>query len=342
MTQHPSALHIAIVGATGAVGRALFETIERRNLPVASVRAMASPRSAGTVLNTPLGDVTVENLDEASFAGVDVAFFSAGGSISKVHAPRAVEEGAIVIDNTSAFRMRPDVPLIVPEVNADALPSKPGLIANPNCSTAQLVLALAPIHQAATLTRVVVATYQSSSGAGQKGMDELLEHTRAHLANEPLPEPQIHARSLAFNCIPRIGTFDADDYTNEELKMTNETRKILGVPDLAVPPSCVRVPVLRGHSEVVHVETAQPLSPADARALLAKTPGIALVDDIQHDVFPVPTECEGRFETFVGRVRRDISHPHGLVFWVVSDNLLKGAALNAVQIAEALLERRAA
>jgi aspartate-semialdehyde dehydrogenase len=328
---------IAIVGATGAVGRALFATLARRNFPISQLRAMASRRSAGQRLDTPLGPVTVEPLEDASFDGVDFAFFSAGGSVSLQHAPRAAAEGATVIDNTSAFRMDPLIPLVVPEVNAAALGAmKPGIIANPNCSTAQLVLALAPLHAAAGLARVTVTTFQSASGAGQKGIDELLLHTRAHLASAPLPAPSVHARSLAFNCIPQIGSFDADGYTTEEWKMTLESRKILNIPDLALAATCVRVPVLRGHSEVIHVQTHQHLPLDRARALLSSSPGLTLIDDPAQGLYPTPIDCEDRFDSLLGRLRADLSHPNGLTFWLISDNLLKGAALNAIQIAEHL------
>ena len=330
---------VAVVGATGAVGREMLAMLERRGFPVGQLRLMASARSAGTTMTFAGREITVEALDDADFTGVDFALLSAGGSTSTAHAPRIAEAGAVVIDNSSAWRMDPQVPLVVPEVNPDALDDHHGIIANPNCSTIQLVVALEPLRRAVGIERVVVSTYQSVSGAGQKGIDELVEATRAWAAGEPDPAPLKFAHPIAFEALPHIDTFFDSGFTREELKMVHETRKIMGLPALRVAATCVRVPVMRSHSEAVTVDLSAPLSADEARALWADAPGVVLQDDPQNHVYPLARKAAGQEATFVGRVRADLDLPDTLHFWVVSDNLLKGAALNAVQITEALIAR---
>ena len=336
---------VAVVGATGAVGREMLATLQQFNLPVREIRALASARSAGSALPFAGSPITVQELTEESFAGVDIALFSAGGSVSREFGPIAAKAGAIVIDNSSAFRMDRDVPLVVPEVNPnaalDAFTDRGGrgIIANPNCSTIQMVVALQPLHQAALLTRVIVSTYQSVSGAGQQGITELLEGTRALLQNQPDPTPNKFAHPIAFNALPHIDVFFDSGYTREEMKMTLETRKIMGLPELPISATCVRVPVLRGHSEAVTVETERPLTVEQARALLGEAPGIQLLDDPSINSYPTPRAADGNDVTWVGRVRQDLDLPNTLHMWVVSDNLRKGAATNAVQIAQLLIER---
>lgn len=338
----PRAARVAIVGATGAVGRAMLQTLVRRDFPIRSLRLMASARSAGQPLDTPFGAITVEDLALARFDDIDLALFSAGGSVSLEHAPRAAREGAVVVDNTSAFRMDADVPLVVPEVNGHAISARPGIIANPNCSTIQMVLALAALDRAVGVRSVRVATYQSASGAGQKGIDELVEGSRAFLEGRDLPPARIHAAPLAFNAVPWIGSLADDGFTNEEIKMHNETRKIMERPDLRVCATCVRVPVLRCHCEVVNVVCEQTIDVPRARAILAEMPNLVVSDEPEQKRFPVAHDGTDAFDTFVGRIRRDPVDDNGLVFWIVSDNLLKGAAFNAVQIAEEVWKQRLA
>jgi aspartate-semialdehyde dehydrogenase len=330
-----SAPHFAIVGATGAVGHELLQTLQRRDVPVASLRLLASPRSAGQRLAFRGEDIPVEVLGEGSFEGVDVALFSAGGAISREFAPIAVRAGAVVVDNSSAFRMDPQVPLVVPEINGDAIAGHQGILANPNCSTIILVMALAPLHAAAGLERVVVSTYQAASGAGQRAMNELVDATRAHLDGVPF-EREVMPHSLAFNLFPHVDVFQESGYTKEEDKMLLETRKIMGLPDLPVEATCVRVPVLRCHCESVTVAFTAALTPDQARARLAEFPGVTVCDEPAAARFPQPVDVSGRDEVCVGRVRESRVFPRGLAFWVVGDQLLKGAALNAVQIAERL------
>ncbi|MDP3769271.1 MAG: aspartate-semialdehyde dehydrogenase, partial [Dehalococcoidia bacterium] len=326
------AYHVAVVGATGVVGQELLRILEQRRFPVKALRCFASSRSAGKKLQTANGSVTIEELRADVFRGVEFALFSAGAARSRAFAPAAVKAGAVVIDNTSAFRMERTVPLVVPEVNAEALKRHRGLIANPNCSTIQMVVALKPLHDAATLTRVVVSTYQSVSGAGASAMRELEDQTRAVL-NGGAAAPTALRHRIAFNLIPQIGAVLKNGSTEEETKMIRETRKILGLPKLRVAATTVRVPVLVAHSESVNAEFRRPLSVAQARRLLRRAPGVCLVDDAPNGVYPMPVEAQGRDEVFVGRVRKDESVRSGLYLWVVSDNLRKGAALNAVQIA---------
>jgi aspartate-semialdehyde dehydrogenase len=326
-------MRVAVVGATGAVGRTMLELLAEREFPAEEIVLFASARSAGTVIDGR----TVQLLDDsADLSGFDIALFSAGGDTSQAWAPRFVEHGATVIDNSSAFRRDPEIPLVVAEVNPHALARHHGIIANPNCSTMQLMVALAPIHRAVGIQRLVVSTYQSVSGTGQKAIAELETQLRASLAGEPMPDPEIYPDRIGFNVIGAAGNFiDGDDHTDEERKMMFETRKILEDESIRVAVTCVRVPVRIGHSESVNLETREPLSALAARDLLAGAPGLIL-DDV-----PSPLSAQGRDEVFVGRLRRDASHPRGLAMWVVSDNLRKGAATNAVQIAELLLSDRA-
>ena len=330
---------IAVVGATGNVGRELLNILEERLFPADEVFAVASRRSIGKEVS--YGDRTLKchDLEQFDFGKVDLVLMSAGGSVSARWAPRIAAAGAIVIDNSSHWRMDPDVPLVVPEVNADAVMdyAKKRIIANPNCSTAQLVVALKPIHDAVGIKRVVVATYQSVSGKGKDAMDELWNQTRGIFVNDE-PEPQVFPKEIAFNLIPHIDVFMDDGYTKEEWKMRVETKKILD-SSVELVATCVRVPVFVGHSEAVHIETASYMSAEECRALLRESPGIMVVDDPKEDLYITPKECVGEWATYISRIRNDPSTDNGLAFWCVSDNLRKGAALNAVQIAEELLNR---
>ena len=326
---------VAIVGATGAVGLEFLAVLERRHFPVRSLRLLASPRSAGKTLPFRGEQVPVEPLSEAGLRGVELALFSAGGSVSKEWGPKAVAAGAVVVDNSSAFRMQADVPLVVPEINAGEVAKHRGIIANPNCSTIILVLALAPLHRAAGLRRVVVSTYQAASGAGQRAMDELRAATRARLEGRE-PEPGVLPHALAFNLFPHVDVFLDEGYTREEDKMQLETRKILGLPGLAVEATCVRVPVERSHSEAVSVELTREIAPAAARELFAGSPGLVVEDAPEQKRYPMPLLRAGKDEVAVGRIRKSRVFTPGLSFWLSGDQLLKGAALNAVQIAELL------
>ncbi|WP_072549003.1 aspartate-semialdehyde dehydrogenase [Granulibacter bethesdensis] len=331
---------VAVVGATGAVGREILKTLAERDFPVSEVAALASGRSAGQEISFGEDKVLkVRNLDTFDFAGWDIGLFSPGASVSAVHAPRAAAAGCIVVDNTSQFRMEPDVPLVVPEVNPQALDSiKRGIIANPNCSTIQMVVALKPLHTRWGVKRVSVATYQSVSGAGKEGMDELFSHTKAGFVNDPT-KPEQFTKEIAFNCIPHIDKFMDDGATKEEWKMAVETRKILD-PDIAVFATCVRVPVFIGHGEAVHVEFEKPVTASEARAVLREAPGITVVDHREDGGYITQLECQGEDAVYVSRIRQDPTVPNGLAFWCVSDNLRKGAALNAVQIAELLVQQK--
>lgn len=326
--------HVAIVGATGAVGREFLDVLAARRFPLRSLRLLASPRSAGQRLPFGGDQLPVEALGPDSFRGIDVALFSAGGSVSREHCKHAIAAGAIVVDNSSAFRLDDDVPLVVPEVNAEALAGHRGLIANPNCSTILASLALAPLHRAAGLRAVVAATYQAASGAGQQAMHELRDSTAAVLRGEPVPLPRALPRSLAFNVFPQVDVFQPDGYTREEDKLLFELRKILGLPALRVDATCVRVPVERCHSEALVVDLERPLSVAAASAVLAAAPGLELVPAMAEPPYPMPREWAGRDAVAVGRLRQGRVFAHGLTFWLVGDQLRKGAALNAVQIAE--------
>jgi aspartate-semialdehyde dehydrogenase len=336
-------IHVAVVGATGVVGRETLSILGERRFPIASLRALASARSAGESLELDDGrTVTVEDLEKADFAGVDVVFFAASGAVSKTWAPRAAAAGAVCIDKSSSFRMDADVPLIVPEVNGAALKdfSRKRIVATPNCSTIQMVQCLAPLERAVGLERVIVCTYQAVSGAGRGGVDELESQVRA-LFNFKEVERTAFDQQIAFNALPRIPAHDpipADGTTGEERKMIEETRKILGRPDLRIGATCVRVPVFNGHSEAIHVELKRPLSADEARRLLMDAPNVLIVDDAKVGLYPTALDASGEDKTLVGRIRTDESVPdgRGLAFWVVSDNLRTGAALNAVRIAEAL------
>jgi aspartate-semialdehyde dehydrogenase len=334
------AFRVAVVGATGAVGREILKTLAERDFPVKEVAALASGRSAGQEVSFgEKGVLKVQNLEKFDFRGTDIGLFSPGAPVSAVHAPRAAAAGCVVIDNTSQFRMEPDVPLVVPEVNPHALQrfAKRRIIANPNCSTIQMVVALKPLHDAARVRRVVVATYQSVSGAGKEGMDELFNQTRAVYVNDQ-SQPEQFTKPIAFNCIPHIDKFMDDGSTKEEWKMAVETRKILD-PDISVVATCVRVPVFIGHAEAVHVEFENPLDEEQARELLREAPGVQVVDRREDGGYVTQAEAAGEDAVYVSRLRRDPTVPNGLAFWCVSDNLRKGAALNAVQIAEALVEQ---
>jgi aspartate-semialdehyde dehydrogenase len=332
--------NVAIVGATGAVGETLLSILTERKFPIGELVPLASERSAGAKVSFGDREISVRNLADYDFNGIDIAFFSAGGSVSREHAPRAAAAGAVVIDNTSEFRYQDDIPLVVSEVNPHAIAqyTNRGIIANPNCSTMQMLVALAPIHRAVGIERINVATYQSVSGAGRSGMDELGRQTAAML-NFQEAEPKKFQAQIAFNLIPQIDDFQPNGYTKEEMKMVWETRKILEDESIQVNPTAVRVPVFYGHSEAVHIETRTKISAEDARALLEKAPGVVVVDDRKPGGYPTPvSHAAGKDEVFVGRIREDISHPRGLDLWVVSDNIRKGAALNAVQIAELLVK----
>ena len=347
--------NVAVVGATGAVGTEMLRVLEQRRFPVAKLRLLASERSEGKPLAFNGSTRLVERLTAQSFAGIDVALFSAGAARSLEFAPEAVKRGAVVVDNSSAFRMDSQVPLIVPEVNPQALVGHHGLIANPNCSTIIMLVALQPLHAAARIRRIIVSTYQSVSGAGAKAMAQLYQETKRALprlkvsAREVRVEAQLSAEELmktltlpkqiAFNLIPQIDVFLDNAYTKEEMKMANETRKILEEPALPVSATCVRVPVFRAHCEAVWIETERPLSPAKAREILKQAPGVRVVDDVAHQRYPLPLDASGRDEVLVGRIRADESVSNGLALWISGDNLRKGAATNAVQIAELLIRR---
>ena len=330
--------NVAVAGATGAVGRKMLEILEERGFPVGNLKALASSRSAGQTLSFKGNLVTVEELSENSFEGVDIALFSAGASVSRQFAPFAVKSGCIVIDNSSAFRMEPDIPLVVPEVNPGDIGDKPGIIANPNCSTIQMVVALKPIHDKFVIKRIVVSTYQSVSGSGQKAINELEDQTK-NLLEGKAAEANVYPHQIAFNCVPHIDIFLDNGYTKEEMKMVNETRKILGDASILVSPTTVRVPVFYSHSESLNVETEKPVSAEEVKKMLSESPGVQVVDNPEECEYPLAIDGTDRDEVFVGRIRDDISCENAVNFWVVSDNLRKGAALNAVQIAEYLVQR---
>ena len=334
------AYRVAVVGATGAVGREMLKTLAERNFPVSDIAALASGRSVGQ--DVSFGDkrvLKIQALDSFDFKGWDIGLFSPGAAVSAVHAPRAAAAGCIVIDNTSQFRMEPDVPLVVPEVNPEALSRiRRGIIANPNCSTIQMVVALKPLHDKFQIRRVVVSTYQSVSGAGKDGMDELWVQSRGTFVHDT-PTPQEFTKPIAFNVIPHIDKFMDDGSTKEEWKMVVETRKILD-PDIKVHATCVRVPVFVGHAESINVEFEHPVTAAEARAVLRSAPGVHVVDSRDDGGYATPLDCAGEDEVYVSRIRRDPTVANGLAFWCVADNLRKGAALNAVQIAEVLVSKR--
>jgi len=332
------AYRVAVAGVTGAVGQQMLACLEERNFPVAELKPLASERSLGKTVSYQGEEIPVEVLSKGSFQGIDLALFSAGGSISKEYGPIAAQAGAVVVDNSSAWRMDPDVPLVVPEVNPQdiALYKKTGIIANPNCSTIQMVVVLKPLHDAAKIKRVVVSTYQAVSGTGQKAVQELADQVRALFNNQEVVK-KVYPHRIAFNCFPHIDVFLENGYTKEEMKMVHETKKIMGDDTIEVTATTVRVPVFYGHSEAVNIETERKLTPAEARKILGKFPGIKVVDNPAKNAYPMPLDAAGQDLTLVGRIREDFSIKNGLNLWVVADNIRKGAATNAVQIAEILI-----
>jgi aspartate-semialdehyde dehydrogenase len=328
---------VAVVGATGQVGTLMLQLLRERQFPAAEIVPFASSRSAGRELE---GGLIVQELSGEAIRGFDLAIFSAGGSTSGEWAPRFVEEGAIVVDNSSRWRMQDDVPLVVAEVNPEALDDHRGIIANPNCSTMQMVVALKPLHDEAAIERLVISTYQAVSGTGRAAVDELLDQSHALLHDREIAPPAVYAHQIAFNALPHAGSFaDGDDHTDEERKLMNETRKILGDQSIRISATCVRVPVLTGHSEAVNIQTRDPLSPQRARELLVEAPGVTVIDDPDAALYPLAIAATGKDDVFVGRIRRDPGHEHALDLWIVADNLRKGAATNAVQLAELLDSR---
>lgn len=330
-------IHVAVAGATGAVGNQMIRCLEDRDFPIRSIKLLASNRSAGRRLRFKGDEIPVEELTEASFKGMDLALFSAGGGTSQQFAPAAARAGCVVVDNSSAWRMDPDVPLVVPEVNPHAVSgyTAKGIIANPNCSTIQMVVALNPIHRKYGIERIVVSTYQAVSGTGKKAIDELSDQTRAML-NFLDCEKKVYPHRIAFNCLPHIDKFGANGYTKEEMKMVNETRKIFEDLSIRVTATTVRVPVFYGHSESVNVETREPITAESVRELLQNAPGVKVMDDPENAVYPLATDAAGQDLTLVGRIRQDESIANGINLWIVADNIRKGAATNAVQIAEIL------
>jgi aspartate-semialdehyde dehydrogenase len=331
-------LNVAILGATGAVGTELLALLAERNFPIAQLKLLASPNSAGKQVTFGADTIEVEEVKSDSFDGVDIVLASAGGSTSKQWAATAVAAGAVVIDNSSAFRMDPQVPLIVPEVNPQAAAQHKGIIANPNCTTILMNLAVWPLHQIKPVKRIVAATYQSASGAGARAMNELKQNAQQVLNGET-PKPEVLPYQLAFNLFLHNSDLDAQGYCTEEMKMVNETRKIFGDPNIQITATCVRVPVLRAHSEAINLEFAEPFDLETARAAIAKAPGVTVVEDFAKNYFPMPIDASGKDDVLVGRIRQDISNPNALELWLSGDQIRKGAALNAVQIAELLVEK---
>jgi len=334
-------VNVAIVGVTGAVGEAMLEILEERKFPVGELYLLASERSAGTRLSFGGRSLVVQDLADFDFSQAHIGLFSAGGSVSAEFAPKAAAAGCVVIDNTSQFRRDPEIPVIIPEVNEDALDGyeKHNIIANPNCSTIQMLVALKPIYDAVGISRINVATYQAVSGAGKQAIEELAGQTARLLNGQPI-EKKVFPKQIAFNVLPQIGDFEDNGYSLEEMKMVWETQKIFADSEIQVNPTCARIPVFFGHSEAVHVETKSKLSVADARKLLSDAPGVKLMDEHLPGGYPTPVEdAAGQDPVLVGRIREDISHPSGLNFWIVSDNVRKGAALNSIQIAEVLIKR---
>jgi aspartate-semialdehyde dehydrogenase len=329
--------NVALVGI-GAVGKTMLEVLEERQFPVDKLKILATERSAGKKVRFANHEITIEETTNNSFSGVDIALF-AGGAASKLYAKEAAKSGAVVIDNSSAFRLEDDVPLVVPEVNPEDLKWHNGLIANPNCSTIQMVVALKPLHDAAKIKKVIVSTYQAVSGAGQEGMDELLQQTEDILENRDF-SPSAFNHQIAFNLIPHIDRVMENDYTREEMKMVNETQKMFHNKDIKISATAVRVPVLRSHSEAITIETEHEITPEKAREVLKSAPGIIVVDEPENLKYPMPVHCSGTDEVYVGRIRKDLAFEKGLSFWVVADQLRKGAATNAIQIAEKLLEEK--
>ncbi len=332
--------NVAVVGATGAVGQTMLSILVNRNFPVGRLHVLASSRSAGKTVECKDETLTIEDLDQFDFNGIDIGLFSAGASVSEIHAPRAAAAGCVVVDNTSRFRMEPDIPLVVPEVNAHAIAQYKdrGIIANPNCSTIQMVVVLKPIQAAVGVERVNVCTYQAVSGTGQRAIEELRHQTAAWLSGEAI-EAEVYPKQIAFNALPHIDKFQDNGYTKEEMKMVWETQKILEDPDLRVNPTTVRIPVFYGHSEAVHIETEDKISAKEVRQLLGGAPGIILMDEQGDGGYPTAvTDAAGNDAVYVGRIREDISHPRGINLWIVADNVRKGAALNSIQIAEILVK----
>ena len=338
MSEQERKFNVAVAGATGAVGGAMLDVLERRDFPINELRLLASERSVGKKLKFKGQDIEVQLMSKDAFAGIDVALFSAGASRSIEFAPAAVASGAVVVDNSSAFRMEDDIPLVVPEVNPQAIAQykNRGIIANPNCSTIQMLVALKPIHDQAKIKRIVVSTYQAVSGTGTQAIVELNEQVKAYATGETLVS-EVYPHQIAFNCLPHIDSFLDNGYTKEEMKMVNETRKIFEDPTIGVTATTVRVPVFYGHSESVNIETEEKITAAEVKSLLLSAPGIKVVDEPQKNIYPLATDCEGSFDTLVGRIREDDSIANGINLWVVSDNILKGAALNTVQIAEIVI-----
>jgi len=329
---------LAVVGATGAVGRIVLEQLQKRNLPFKKLKLLASERSAGSEVRYAGETIKVDLLEPGAFQNVDLVIASTPDEVSADFAPYAVKEGAVVVDESGYWRMDPKVPLIIPEVNPEAVDKHEGILASPNCSTTQMVIALAPLHRAARIRRVVVSTYQATSGAGLSGSEELNDSIRSALVGKTHP-PKTFQHPIGFNLIPQIGSHKYEGYTSEEMKMVYETRKIFGDDEIQVCPTCVRVPVATGHSESILVETEKPLSVEEAIELFNGFDGITVVDDLENKQYPMPRDCDGKDDVFVGRIRKDISSPNGIAFWCVSDNLRKGAATNAVQIAELMMKR---
>ncbi|MBD2310889.1 aspartate-semialdehyde dehydrogenase [Desertifilum sp. FACHB-1129] len=334
----PQSYKVAILGATGAVGTELLELLAARQFPLADLKLLASPRSAGKTLTFQGEELPVEAVSEDCFKDIDIVLASAGASTSKAWASKAVEAGAVVVDNSSAFRMDPQVPLVVPEVNPEAADQHQGIIANPNCTTILMSVAIWPLHRVQPIQRIVVATYQSASGAGARAMEEV-KHQAQAILNGAEPQTEAFPYPLAFNLFPHNSKLTEQGYCEEEMKMLNETRKIFGTADLRITATCVRVPVLRAHSEAVNLEFSEPFSPQQAREILRSAPGVKLVEDWQANYFPMPIDATGEDDVLVGRIRQDLSHPCGLELWLCGDQIRKGAALNAVQIAELLIER---
>ncbi len=331
--------NVAIVGATGAVGRECLKILKERNFPLKKLKLLASERSHGKVVNFDGENIKVEKAEPRSFEGIDIAIFSAGSRVSKQLAPEAVKRGAVVVDNSNAFRMNRDVPLVVPEVNPEETKNHNGIIANPNCSTIQMVVALKPIYDAVGIKRIVVSTYQAVSGTGLKAIEELKRQAIDYLNNRDIVN-EVYPHQIAFNVLPHIDVFDEEGYTKEERKMINETKKILNDDAIKVAPTTVRVPVITGHSESVNVETYKPISPQQVRELLDNAPGVVVMDEPESNTYPLPVLAAGRNEIFVGRIREDVSIENGIAMWIVADNLRKGAAFNAIQIAELLINQK--
>lgn len=329
---------VAIVGATGMVGQEFIKILEQRSFPIASIEMLASDRSAGKKVFFCHQEYEVMETTPESFKGIDIALFSAGADISKYFSPIAARSGAVVVDNSSAFRMDPKVPLVVPEINPEDIRKHNGIIANPNCSTIQMVTALYPLHKVNPIKRIVVSTYQAVSGTGSAAIEEVTTQTKQVLGGQATV-PHVYPHQIAFNVLPEIDVFLDNAYTKEEWKMVEETRKIMHADDIAISATCVRVPVFIGHSEAVSVEFSHSMSPDDARRILAQAPGVKLLDDPAISLYPQPWASAGTDEVFVGRIRRDVSHSNGLVMWIVADNLRKGAALNTIQIAEEMIKR---